>query len=151
MNFLTPELFKKACKKVSVKSIAINNQDFPEHLQSKLLHLIQGEILLQDDVLLKACSMGLPIGFTVRLESSVDFYGDWDFSVDLKLVGCVVDMNSGLGLNYHFEISYLWLPEYFEDKYWDENKGAYTIPKLNELYELTAIEMIIELFSIKYT
>lgn len=151
MNFLTPELFEKASKTVRVINVSINDQDYSEYLHNKLLSSIQGEILLRDDVILKACKLGLPIGYTVRLESYIDFYGVWDYSVDLKLVGCVVSVNSGLELEYQFEVTSTGLPEYFEDKYWNDDKQMYTIPKLNEIFALpTMIEMLIELLDIKY-
>jgi len=150
MNFLTPELFETARKNIRVVNVSTNEQYCTEYLQNELQCRIQGEVYLQDDVLLNACKLGLPIGYTVRLECDVDFYGDWRFSVDFKLVGCVVAMGSGLQLDYQFEITAVGLAEYYEDKYWDDERQLYSIPRLNDIFELTEIEMAIELLSEKY-
>lgn len=150
MSFLTPEIFNKAVKRVTLKGISVDSVRMPERIKDKLLYLLNGEVQRQDDVILKTCSFGLPLGYSVRLNVDVEYFGDWDFEIDLKLVDCIIRSCDRLHIEYVFELADIWGPEYATAEPWDDEMNCYKNPEINVLLELPVMELIVNLLNSKY-
>ena len=150
MSFLPPEIFNTAVKNVTLKGTSLDSSRMPERIKDKLLYLLNGEVQRQDDVILKTCSLGLPLGYSVRLNVDVEYFGGWDFEIDLKLVDCIIRPCDRLHIEYVFELADIWGPEYATGEPWDDEMNCYMNPEINDLLELPVIDLIVNLLNSKY-
>jgi hypothetical protein len=150
MSFLTPEIFNKAVKSVMLKGTSVDSARMPERIKDKLLYLLNGEVQRQDDVILKTCSLGLPLGYSVRLNVDVEYFGYWYFEIDLKLVDCIIRSCDRLHIEYFFELADIRGPEYATGERWDDEMKCYMNPEINDLLELPVMDLIVNLLNSKY-
>jgi hypothetical protein len=139
MSFSSPEFFDNTIKKFQIGFLEDNRHDNLVDLNDVLFD----EICRNEDDILQSCYQGLPLGYKLCLNVFVDYIGEWQFAIKLKLVECVINVGVKKNVIYIFDIVDVNTPDFLEEELWDENEECWKIQQINELCELTTSELII--------
>jgi len=78
-----------------------------------MLDAIDDEIEKHKEDILQVCYQSMPVGSEVKLHVRVDYYGEWQITICLKLTSHVVNVGVEDHVEYSFDVNHIGRPNYF--------------------------------------